>query len=83
MTPVATKSKYGKNLLVLHFEHPPCPGHVMSVKCEQPLDELSAQVWLLYDHQNFQYCTLFISRTELRMDGQTDGQDATFQAKGA
>ena len=52
---------------------PPHPqGHVMSVKCEQSLDELTFQVWLLYDHPNFKYCTLFISGTELRTDGQTD-----------
>ena len=53
---------------------PHSQGHVMSVKCEQPLDELTDQVWLLYDHQNFKYCTLFISGTELRMDKRTDGQ---------
>ena len=53
----------------------PCPqGHVMSVKCKQPLDELKVQVWLLYDHPNFKYCTLFISGTELRTDGRTDEQ---------
>ena len=45
----------------------------MSVKCEQHLDEFTVQVWLLYDHPNFKYCTLFISRTELRTNGQTDG----------
>ena len=29
---------------------PPHPqGYVMSVNCEQPLDELTVQVWLLYD----------------------------------
>ena len=49
-------------------------GHVMSVKCEQPLDELTVQVWLLYDHPNFKYCTLFISKTELQTDKLTDGQ---------
>ena len=53
---------------------PPHPqGHVMSVKCEQPLDELTVQVWLLYDHPNFKYCTSFISETELRTDIQTKG----------
>ena len=32
---------------------PPHPkGHAMSVKCEQPLDELTVQVCLLYYHQN-------------------------------
>ena len=33
-------------------------GHVMSVKCEEPIDELTVQVWLLYHHPNFKYCTL-------------------------
>ena len=56
---------------ILTLPHP--QGYVMSVKCEQPLDELTVQVWLLYDHPNFKYCTLFISGTELRTDGQTDG----------
>ena len=46
----------------------------MQVKCEQPLDELTVQVWLLYDHPNFKYCTLLISGTELRTDRQTDGR---------
>ena len=49
-------------------------GHVMSVKCEEPLDELIVQVWLLYHHQNCKYCTLFVSRTELRTDKQLNGQ---------
>ena len=44
----------------------------MSVKCEEPIDELTVQVWLLYHHQNFKYCTLFVSGTELRTDRQTD-----------
>ena len=52
---------------------PPHPqGHVMSVKCEQPIDELTVQVWLLYHNQNFKYCTLFVSGTG--RDGITDGQ---------
>ena len=67
----------------------------MSGECEQPLDELTVQVWLLYDHPNFKYCTLFVSGTELRTgrrtDRQTDGQTydpntrcprRTFQAGG-
>ena len=54
---------------------PPHPKrHGMSVKCEKPIDELTVQVWLLYDHQNFKYCTLFVSGTELRTNGQTDRQ---------
>ena len=36
----------------------PTQGHVMSVKCGEPIDELTVQVWLLYDHPNFKYCTL-------------------------
>ena len=38
-----------KYLKVLHFDPAPPPGYVRSVKCEQPLDELTVQVWLLYD----------------------------------
>ena len=45
----------------------------MSVKYEQPLDELTVQVCSLYDHPNFKYCTLFISGTELQC-GQTNGR---------
>ena len=37
--PVATKSKYGKNLQVLHFDSAPPQGHVKSVKCEEPIDD--------------------------------------------
>ena len=67
---------------------PPHPqGQVMSVKCEEPLDELTVQVWLLYLHTNFIYWTLFVCRTELRTDGQTDDPITrcprrTFQAGG-
>ena len=46
----------------------------MSVRCEEPIDELTVLVWLLYHHQNFKYCTLFVSGTELMTDGQTNGQ---------
>ena len=52
---------------------PPHPkGHVMSVKCEEPIDELTVQVWLKYHHSNFKYCTLFVSGTELQTDRRTD-----------
>ena len=62
---------------VLTRPHP--HGHVMSVKCEQPLDELTVKVWLLYDHPNFKYCTLFITgrnygRTDKQTNGRTDGR---------
>ena len=49
-------------------------GHVMSVKCEEPIDEPTVPVWLLYHHPNLKYFTLFVSGTELRTDKQTDGQ---------
>ena len=51
---------------ILTTPHP--KGHVMSGKCEQPLDELTVQVWLLYDKPNFKYCTLSVSGTELRTE---------------
>ena len=63
----------------------------MSVKCEEPIDELTVQVWLLYHHPNFKYCTLFVRGTELRTDGRTDKRTddpitrcprQTFQARG-
>ena len=44
----------------------------MSLKCEQPIDELTVQVWLLYHNPNFKYCTLFVSGTELRTNRQMD-----------
>ena len=55
---------------------PPHPqGHVMSVKCEQPLDELKVQVWLLYDPPNFKYIVLhFVYKWDWITDGRTDGQ---------
>ena len=80
MPPAATKSKYGKNQNMAKISKsyiltPPHPqGHVMSVKCEEPTDELTVQVWLLYHHPNFKYCTLFVSQTELRTYKRTDGQ---------
>ena len=57
---------------ILTLPHP--QGHVKSVKCEEPIDEPTVQVWLLYHHPNFKYCTLFVSKTELWTDKQTDGQ---------
>ena len=74
MPPAATKSIYGK-ISKSQILTPPHPqGQVMSVKSEQPLDELTVQVWLLHDHPNLKYCTLNVSGTELRTDGRTDGQ---------
>ena len=49
-------------------------GHVMSERCEEPIDELTVQGWLFNHHPNFKYCTLFVSGTELQTNGQTNGQ---------
>ena len=46
----------------------------MSVKSEEPIDELTVQVCLLYHHSNFKYYTLFERGMELRTDSQIDGQ---------
>ena len=67
----ATKSNMAK-ISKSYILRPPHPqGHVMSVKCEEPIEELTVQVWLLYHHPNFKYCTLLVSGTELRTEGQT------------
>ena len=74
MLPVTIKSKSCKmsksNILI------PAPSKVnlMSLKCEQPLDELTIQVWLLYDHLNHKNSTLCVSGTPLRTYRQTDGR---------
>ena len=56
--PGGTKSNMAKifKSYILTPTHP--QGHVMSVKCEEPIDELTVQVWLLYHNPNFKYCTL-------------------------
>ena len=56
---------------------PPHPqGHVMSVKYEEPIDELTVQVWLLYDHPNL--ILHFVCKrdgiTTRRTDRQTEGR---------
>ena len=68
------KVKLWQKSLVPHFDPPHPQGYGMSVKCEEPLDEATVQVWLLYEHPNFKYCTLIVSGTELRTDGRTDRQ---------
>ena len=50
----------------------PPSGYGMSVKCEESIDELTVQVWLLYHHPSFKYCTLFVNGTKLQTDRQTD-----------
>ena len=72
--PGSNKVKYGKISKSYILTQPDPQGHVMSVKCEEPIDELTLQVWWLYHHPNFKYCTLLVSGTELRTDKWTDGQ---------
>ena len=42
-----------KSVSPTFLPHPTLRG--MTLKCEQPLDELTVQVWSLYHHQNFKY----------------------------
>ena len=72
MPPAATKSNMAKTCKSYILTPPHPQGHLMSVKCEDPIDELTVQVLLLYHHPNFKYCTLLVSGTELQTDGQTD-----------
>ena len=37
----------------------------MPVKCEEPIDELTVQVWLLFDNPNFKRCMPIIFMTHL------------------
>ena len=39
---------------------------------------LTVQVWLLYDHPNFKYCTFFVHGMELQTNGRTDRQTIRF-----
>ena len=55
--PLQQQSKIWQNLPVLRFE-PATPQGMISRKCEKPLDELTSQVWLLYDNLNFKYYTI-------------------------
>ena len=44
----------------------------MSANCQQPLDEVTVQVWLLYLYPNLKYCTLYVGGMELWSNEQTD-----------
>ena len=47
-------------------------GHVISMKCEEPKDELTVQVWLLYHHLNialFKRDRITKRQTNKRTDG--------------
>ena len=61
-----------QNLQVLHFDPAPPQGHVMSVKCKQPLDELTVQVCLMYEHSNFKYFTLYVGGIEVWTNRRSD-----------
>ena len=66
----------------------PCPTpRGMWCQCEEPLDELTVQVWLLYLHPNVNYWTLYAGRNYGQTDGQTNNPitrcpQRTFQAGG-
>ena len=64
-TPCSNKVKIWHKSLSPTFWLAPPQGHMMSMKFEEPIDELTVQVWLLY-HPNFKYCTFFVSRTDRR-----------------
>ena len=63
-----------KSLSPTFWPHPTPRGMWCQFKCEESIDELTVQVWLLYHHPNFRYCTLLVSGTELRTDRRTDGR---------
>ena len=51
---------------------PPHPqGHVMSVKCEEPIAEFKVQVWLLYHQPNL---NIALCKRDRITDRQTDRQ---------
>ena len=70
--PGGNKVKIWQNFLSQILTPPLPKRHVISGKCEQPLDELTVQICLLYDHPNFRYCTLSVSGMELQTDSLTD-----------
>ena len=73
--PRRQQSQNMANISKSYILTPPHPqGQVMSEKCEEPIDELTVQVWLHYHHLNFKYCTLFVSGTELQTNRQTNRQ---------
>ena len=75
LPPARNKVRIWQNLLQSYILTPPQPqGHVQSVKCKQPVGELTVQVWLLFHHPNFKYCSLSVGRMELLTDGQMDKQ---------
>ena len=53
MPPVVVKLKSGKTFLSYILTAPHPHEHVMVVKCEELLNELSVKVYLLIEHQTF------------------------------
>ena len=76
--PSGNKVQILQNLYVLHFDPAPPPGACHVSELWGTIDELTVQVWLLYHHQNFKYCTLFESGAELRTDRRTDRRTIRF-----
>ena len=73
MPPAAKKLKSGK--FFKSYILTPSPGYIVSVKCGKPWYEITVQIWLLYDHPNFKYCTLYVGAwTELWANGHTNYQ---------
>ena len=76
--PAATKSTYD-NISKSKILTPSRPqGYVISLKCEQPLDELTVQVWSLKDHRTLHialclYAGRNYGQTGRRTDEQTGG----------
>ena len=58
MPPAASNTIKAKTSKSLHLPK----RYMMSLKCEQPFDELTVQVWLLYVDANLKYCTFNVSR---------------------
>ena len=55
MPSATVMSNKGKNLYFLYFDPAHPQGHVMSLRCEKPLDELTVKVWLLHVYLNLKY----------------------------
>ena len=65
--PGGNKVKLLQNIQDLYMYFDPfqtANGHMMSLTCEQPVDELTLQVWILWDQTKSRYCTLYVSERE-------------------
>ena len=66
-----------KSLSPTYWTRPP-PGSFDVSEVWGTIDEFTVQVWLLYHRPNFKYCSLLVSRTELRTDKQTNRRTIQF-----